>query len=88
MSASSELRVSLSDWILPLTVCNLREWQEVATQSESHSTSELAAHGVPRAEAIRAALQEAVSGVLLPGFAHVGLDTRAMERWAQAGMAT
>jgi len=88
MSASAELRVSLSDWILPLTVCNLREWQEVATQSEGHSTGELAAHGVPRAEAIREALEEAVSGVLLPGFAHVGLDTRAMERWAQAGMAT
>ena len=88
MSASAALRVSLSDWILPLTVCNLREWEEVASQSEGHVGSELAAHGVPRAEAIREALREAVSGVLLPGFAHVGLDTRAMERWAAKGMET
>lgn len=88
MSTSPAMRKSLSEWILPLTVCNLREWQEVASQSEGQSSRELAAHGVPRTEAIREALREAVSGVLIPGFAHVGLDTRALETWAEQGMAT
>ena len=36
----------------------------------------------------RVALDEVVTGVLVPGFAHVGLDVRALERWAAAGLAT
>lgn len=31
---------------------------------------------------------EVVREVLVPGFAHVGLEVRALERWAGQGMAT
>lgn len=78
------LRPAISDWLLPLTVANLREWRK---STASHDVL-LEEHGVPRADAVRVALDDVVSGVLVPGFAHVGLDTRALERWAAAGTPT
>ena len=65
-----------------LTIANLREWRASAA---SH-TEAYEAHGVPRAEAVRAALDEVVREVLVPGFAHAGLDVRGLERWARAGL--
>lgn len=79
---SPALRVSLSDWLVPLTIQNLREWQTSAASHEgSHTT-----HGVPSAEAVREALSEVVRGVIVPGFATNGLDVRALERWVRGGM--
>jgi hypothetical protein len=75
-------RAAISDWLVPLTIANLREWRASAA---SH-TEAYEAHGVPRAEAVRAALDEVVREVLVPGFAHAGLDVRGLERWARAGL--
>ncbi len=75
------LRRELSDWLLPLTVCNLREWRRL----ELPAGDALAAHGVPPLEVAREALDEALADVLLPGFRRAGLDTRALERWIAAG---
>lgn len=83
-SMPADLRPAISGWLLPLTISNLREWRK---STASHDTL-LEEHGVPRAEAVRVALDEVVTGVLVPGFAHVGLDTRALERWAAQGMVT
>ena len=63
---------------LPLTVCNLREWRGIDLPEDDA----LAAHGVPPRELALRALDEAVSELLVPGFRHVGLDTRPLERWA------
>jgi hypothetical protein len=81
---SAQRRASISDWLLPLTVANLREWRtSAASHTEAHE-----AHGVPRAEAVRAALDEVVREVLVPGFARAGLDVRGLERWIRTGLPT
>ncbi len=79
-----DLRESVSGWLVPLTVANLREWRSVAVSDDV----ELEPLGVPHRDAVRAALDEVVNGVLLPGFAHVGLDVRALERWVARGAPT
>lgn len=81
-SAPAPVRARLGEWLLPLAVCNLREWLSL-TEAEGLS---LAAHGVPDPDALRDALHEGMRGVILPGLAHVGLDTRAVERWVARGM--
>lgn len=77
-------RARISDWLVPLTITNLRQWHESAT-THTHA---YAANGVPSAEAVREALAETVREVLLPGFEHVGLDVRALSLWVRAGMPT
>ncbi|MBL8678113.1 MAG: hypothetical protein JNK05_03065 [Myxococcales bacterium] len=77
-------RARISDWLVPLTITNLREWHESAT---THTYS-YESHGIPSADAVREALGEVVRTVLIPGFAHVGLDVRALELWSRAGMPT
>lgn len=78
------MRPAMSDWILPLTVCNLREWRDIQLPDDDS----LAAHGVPPDELARQYLNDALTGVLLPGFRHVGLDTRALEAWIRLGAKT
>ena len=74
-------KAPLADWILPLTVCNLREWNRLSLPEDDA----LWAHGVPPFETARDAIREALSGVLLPGFAHVGVETAALEQWVASG---
>lgn len=78
------MRPLMSDWLLPLTVCNLREWRGIQLPGDDS----LAAHGVPPQDLARQYLHDALTGVLLPGFRHVGLDTRALESWVRAGAST
>lgn len=79
---SPALRARMSDWLVPLTLQNLREWQTSAASHEGAITE----HGVPSADAVREALADVVRGVIVPGFATNGLDVRALERWVRAGM--
>lgn len=79
---SPALRTRLSAWLAPLTAANLRQWL-AATQYCNHN---LEAHGVPHADAVREQLFEVVREVLVPGFLHMKLDTRALERWVTQGM--
>lgn len=81
---SPALRAAVSDWLLPLVVCNLREWRRL----ELPQDDALAAHGVPPKELALAALDAAARELLVPAFRHVGLDTRALERWIAAGLPT
>ncbi len=78
-----ELVREVSRWLLPLTVCNLREWRALILPEDDS----LAEHGVPPMEVARTAIDEALVDLLLPGFVHVGLDTRELETWISAGMA-
>lgn len=80
-TAPSDLRREISDWLVPLTVQNLREWRRLGLPDDDS----LAMHGVPPSEVAQAALTDAVESLLVPGFRHVGLDTRALERWVAAG---
>ena len=72
---------ALSEWLLPITVCNLREWRSIDLPMDDS----LASHGVPPHEATQDAITDTLHGVVIPGFRHAGLDTRALERWAAAG---
>jgi hypothetical protein len=76
------MRRELSEWLLPLTACNLREWRALVLPEDDS----LAAHGIPPMEVARVAIDEALVDLLLPGFVHVGLDTRELERWIASGM--
>lgn len=80
-SLSAELKRGLEDWLVPLTLCNLREWRNIELPRDER----LAAYGIPPMDAAQEALGEALRGVVIPGFRHVGLDTRALERWAAQG---
>lgn len=82
--APPALRRELSDWLLPLTVCNLREWRRL----QLPENDALASHGVPPLELAHQALNDAVRGLLVPGFRYVGLDTRPLERWIARGAPT
>ena len=78
---TEEEKRPLHEWVLPLTISNFREWSAL----ELPSDESLASHGVPAREAVDAAIREAIHGVLVPGFGHVGLDTRALEGWLRRG---
>jgi hypothetical protein len=79
--APAEAKHALDDWLLPLTVSNLREWRQLILPKDDS----LAAHGVPPMEVARDAITSVLTGVVVPGFAHVGLDTRNLERWIARG---
>jgi len=78
---SPELRGSLEQWLLPLVVCNLREWRLIDLPDDDA----LAGHGVPPHGTVQQAITETLHGVVIPGLAHVGLNTRDLEAWAADG---
>jgi len=80
-SSDASIRDQVSGWLLPLAVCNLREWRRLDLPDDQS----LAALGVPQRSDAHEALTDALRGVLVPGFAHVGLDTTALERWIAQG---
>lgn len=71
----------LSDWLMPLVVCNLREWKAIQLPEDDA----LAAHGIPPKDAANDAIDSALKHVIIPGFVHAGLDTRELERWVKSG---
>ncbi len=77
-------RATISDWLVPLAVSNLREWRKVRLAEDER----LAPHGIPPAGAVEEALSHAMRDLVAPGLAHVGLDVRALERWIANGMNT
>lgn len=79
--APDGLRRELSQWLVPLTACNLREWRKITLPDDDR----LWAHGIPPAPVAHAELTAVVRDILVPGFARAGLDTRALEAWVTAG---
>lgn len=75
------VRDEVQQWLLPLTVCNLREWRAIRLPEDDR----LAAHGIPPRAAAQDAITEVLEGVVIEGFAHAGFDTRDLEAWARRG---
>lgn len=75
---------AVESWLLPLAVCNLREWRAVRLAEDER----LARHGIPPAGAVERALQEALRGLIVPGLSHVGMDPRPLEEWLNRGAPT
>jgi len=80
----TELRPRIDDWLLPLAMCNLREWRNVRLAEDAS----LARHGIPAAAEVEEALASALRDLILPGLAHTNLDPRPLERWLAAGAPT
>ncbi|MEM7608758.1 MAG: hypothetical protein AAF411_25675 [Myxococcota bacterium] len=74
-------RAALSKRLVALALSNLREWFRLDLPAHER----FAAYGIPHRERVREALFECLRGVLIPGFAAAGLDTRALERFARTG---
>jgi hypothetical protein len=69
-----EERAVISDWLVPLAVCNLREWRKVRLAEDER----LARHGIPPASEVEAALVHALDDLIVPGLAHVGLNVQGL----------
>jgi hypothetical protein len=67
----------LAKWVLPLLRANLAQWLEAGL------TLEVPAHGLPPQSVHRELVLSVVRDVVLPGFAHVGLDVPEAVAWAR-----
>jgi hypothetical protein len=66
----------LAKWILPLLRANVAQWLEAGP------TLDVPAHGLPPQAVHHDLVFSVVRGVILPGFAHVGLDVPEALAWA------
>lgn len=89
-SVPADVRAAVGRWLMPLARANLKTWRETLRPSGSsqRSAEALAAHGVPPADVIEAALVGALRDLIVPGFARVGVATGATEAWLAAGAPT
>ncbi|MDP3274537.1 MAG: hypothetical protein Q8Q09_05035 [Deltaproteobacteria bacterium] len=79
-------RQSLQSWMLPLAVCNLREWRAVAKPIEHAEVLE--AHGAPSYITVQEALLEGLSSLVVPGLQTMGFDVSSMRAWLDQGAVT
>lgn len=85
-------RAAVEDWLLPLAVCNLREWRALATPRldavAARGQDVLAEHGFPRADVVEAALVTTLRDLVVPGLRHFGFRAEKLATWVDAGAAT
>jgi hypothetical protein len=79
-------RAELDGWLLPLAVCNLREWRSL--QLPEGDRGVLAAHGVPARDAVERCLLDALETMVIPGFERFGFAVEPLRRWAARGAPT
>ena len=75
---STAQRTDLSKWLLPMLKANVGQWLDRSTLG---LPTELPEHGLPPWSAHAGVVLGVVRGVILPGFAHVGLDGREAALW-------
>ncbi len=73
-----ELRDALSAYLVPMLEANVPLWEQ---QDPFLPDDGVPGHGIPATGAARAAIARALRDVVLPGFAHVGLDIGDARRW-------
>lgn len=78
------LQPVIADWLVPLAICNLREWRKVRLSDDKT----LERHGIPSAGDVEEALTSAVHDLIMPGLEHVKLDTRGLQKWIADGAKT
>jgi hypothetical protein len=77
-AVTAPVRAELGRWLRPLLRSALGQWlgPEIASQA-----SGIPDQGLPTPDEHRGVVLDAVRDVVLPGFEHVGVDTRAARRW-------
>jgi hypothetical protein len=75
---SKAQRAEISRWLLPMLRANVGQWLDRETVG---MTAEVPAHGLPPWSEHAGVVLAVVRGVILPGFAHVGLDAAEATRW-------
>ena len=75
---SNAQRAEVSKWLLPMLRANVAQWLDRATVG---LPAEVPAHGLPPWSDHASVVLGVVRGVILPGFAHVGLDAAEATRW-------
>jgi hypothetical protein len=78
-------RAEIGRFVLPLCRKQVRGWR---AQIATVPAPAVPAHGSPSGEAIERAMRASITGLVLPGFEHLGIDVRAARRWAEAGAPT
>lgn len=77
--AAEATRKAIAPWLLPMLQTNLRVWRD---RPKLPLRPALAEHGCPPAEAIDQVVVAATRELVVPGLAHVGVDTREAAAWA------
>ena len=75
---SSAERQEIAKWILPLLRANVGQWLDTATVGLS---AEVPEHGLPPPVQHQELVLGVVRDIILPGFAHTGIDASDAERW-------
>jgi hypothetical protein len=81
----AEGRAGVGAWLVRLLAANLREWRN---RPLLPARDALALHGCPPWADVDATVMGAMRDLILPGFAHVGVDTRDAQAWLAAGAPT
>jgi hypothetical protein len=79
LQVSPTARKELTKWVLPLLRANVAQWLGL----EAGLTLDVPEHGLPPQGVHQDLVLGVVRGVILPGFAHVGLDVPEATAWAK-----
>jgi hypothetical protein len=82
------LQQGIQGWLLPLAVCNLREWRSIEYPIAEEEEAIYAPFGIPSKRVIESALLAAVEGMILPGLGRFGYDTAQLSTWFAQGAPT
>lgn len=82
-SRPSSEKALLTPWLVPMVAANVRMWR--AADRHAPSDASLIAHGAISPDLVDEALAIALRDLVLPGFAHVGVDTTPLVAWVDDG---
>jgi hypothetical protein len=83
-SRSSSEKAQLTPWLVPMVQANVNMWR--AADRATPSDESMVRHGAISPKLVDDALVVAIRDLVIPGFKHVGVDTRTLEKWAADGM--
>jgi len=86
-SLDAGTRAEVSRWLLPMAYLNLRLWKQESPADPAYREV-YAEHGSPSQATIHEALVEALRALIVPGLRELGLRTRPIEAWLDAGAFT
>lgn len=80
-SVSDDVKADLGPWLVPMLEANISRWEEPDPVLPGEG---VAGHGLLSQHASLRAVHEALTDVVLPGFAHLGVDVSGARAWLAA----